>query len=354
MSHPLPPLPNAQYPSADEVDLYLKQRYIKTPRLVRLIRLLRKDHTNAGLRYDVYTLADELYTSTLYDWIDELFFLGFIWYSDSDPHSASVHQAKRTAPEASIFEHLQPETYSLQFATVRLYLRFISYHKIRCVLSGCIQTLCSIPPLNKVAPYTFDFDLTAARTEDIHAASMIAACDAYALSDPSPMKMRRTHLTWPALFSYGTWRRLELRAEAALVTVPDPIASQPTCGDTMLHTDESASRNPATYETGLAIGVHGRREAGASLIKARTMKAWATGVLKWAEDQWGGRVWCEPDMNWVVNVAAGGYLVAQETAPREEGEQSINPTIYEIVDEVNATTGAAAYDGLGEFENTWT
>lgn len=328
------------------------------PRFIRLIRQLRKDHTNAALRHEVYALADELYTRTLYDWIDELFSLGLVWYTSSNPDSDSMHQAKRAATEVPIREQTSAQTPYLQFATVRLYCRFVCYHEIRCALCGCIQTLCSIPPPPKATLPTLDFDLTAAQSEDIHAANMIASCDVYALSDPSPMKMRRTRLVWPALFAYGTWRRLEFRAEAALATALDPIASQTIYGDTMLHNNGSASQNSATDEIRAGIAVHDGEEggAGSNLVRARTMKAWAAGVLKWSEDKWSGRVWREPDMNWVVSVAAGEELVAKATVPQEKGEEegrNIDPKIYEIIDGVNATTNAEVGDDLGGFETTW-
>lgn len=304
----MPPLPHPQFPRIDEVELYVKQRHIKLPRLVRLVTNLRDDHTNASLRHEVYLLAEELYNSTLEDWIDELFTLGHLEWSHDKPNVADAPSVPQTVPGipwAQPWAQLSPlPMSSIHFSTSRLYVRFVAYYELRCILSGCIQTICSIPAPHNATPPTAIFDLAATQAEDIHAASMIAACDNYAASDPSPMRMRPLKITVPALYSYGSWHRLELQAAngAAAATDPTSVLSQfPS-----LDSSDDASQHSDALDFRATLGAFVGDEADLVVTQARAMKSWVMSKLTWAECHWGGRSWRYADLDWLAVVLAAG------------------------------------------------
>lgn len=331
LSHPLPPLPNPQYPRADEVELYNKHRNIKIPGLIHLIRQLRNDHANIPLRHQVYALADELYNTTLQDWIDDLFDLRLIQWSFSDHNSSNQHFPQPAAGAPSIEDSLSSMP-SLQFSTSRLFVRFLAYQEMRCVLAGCIQTICSIPEPPYASPTAVTFDLAAAQAEDIRAASMIAACDSYAVSDSSPLKMRQAIIAWPALFSYGSWRRLELRAAEVVASTVDPSSATSNFdyqafdyddADNFLHYSVLGELS-AVSDAFDAVG------AEHELSHARAMKAWVLNKLHWLKKTWAARVWTEADLNWLLDVAAGADLVPmQQPLAQQPGE--VEQTIRETV-----------------------
>jgi hypothetical protein len=317
LSHPLPPLPHPQYPRADEVDLYNKHRQIKVPGLVHLIRQLRNDHANLVLRHQVFALAVELYKTTLNDWIRQLFDLHLLRWSFGDQppmgHDSTIEQLQATIP-------------SLRFSTSRLYMRFLIYHEMRCILSGCIQMICSIPYPPYSTPTAATFDLAAAQAEDLRAASMIAACDEYAVSDSSPLNMRQQHLAGSALFSYGSWRRLELRASEDVTTMGESTLKTATgtfpCPP-FNDIDSTVPQNPLHT----VLDLSGCATMDYELNHARAMKSWVLKKLHWSSRTWGSRTWTESDLNWLVDIAAGADLQRPSSRDPANGEK----TIYETV-----------------------
>lgn len=312
LAHALPPLADPQYPRANEVELYIKRRYIKVPRFVRLLRQLRHDNSNEKLRYQVISLAKWMYGQTLEDWVEEVFDQGLARYSERHHMPTTDVETSTHTVTGSSDDRPYPAVPAIHFTTSRLYLRFLSYHELRCVLAGCIQTLCSIPSPSGATIPRCPFDINEARKHDIHAASMIAACEDYALNDPSPMKMRLSQLTWPLIYSYGTWHRLGQRYEADLLATALPLAlsNNFTSTDQWQSLDRYRDMGIVNGELLVMNSSAADAESRAGLEMARCMKAWTVDMLEKSAAHWGNRSWQGDQLDWLVRVLAGGDIVS--------------------------------------------
>lgn len=182
------------YPNAEYVDHFNKIRYIKLPRLIHLIRVLLQSPVDHVTQAKAIALATELYIPTLDHWLAECYASGLI--------ASNEHKTLDVIPAAIC---LTP----LTFRSSRIFTRFIQYHSLRTILSGCTQTLTDICP--RLASQHPAFNPSAVTQTDIYSASQLAACWDYVSQDPSPLRARQLFYNWPLIFSFGTWCRLEAR-----------------------------------------------------------------------------------------------------------------------------------------------
>ena len=269
----MPQLRGAHYPHAEEVDLFIKTRWIKLPRLIRLVRQLSQDVGDKAVLIEAITLADDLFLPTLDDWLAECFERGLIkFFAEPD-----------TLPPQPVHLPTAIQYTQLEFSSCRLFLRYVAYHDLRVVVSGCIQMLNEVCCHSLGQPPPFD-SLTAEQV-DQYSALQVASCAAYVLDDPSVMRLRQLQYNWPLAYSYSAWSRIEERimAKADFRTIEDiQLASTAT---EMMYWIVDHVNKP------------GFNLAGQEVTKKGVYWHFST------EGQWN-----EPRLRWLSGVLSGGML----------------------------------------------
>ena len=145
-------------------------------------------------------------------------------------------------------------------------MRFTAYYELRCLICGCILTLCDLSADSR-SPLISGFDASAVAEQDTYAARQIAACEEWALEDASPLRFRVMWLFMPVLYALGSWQRLTLRANN-----------------------------------------NGQQQQQQQEKLAHGMEQWSLNFIRAFEGRWGGRPWTPATIKHFHRVLIGGDL----------------------------------------------
>lgn len=171
---------------------HVKFCVIKIPRLVRLVKQVRKSPTDTKAWEQATNLAKEVYVNPFEPWFFDALSKGIITIAPSTLENSQY-----------------PLQHAFNFKALFAYLYCIQFSYLRNIVCGLILALAEISEI-KLSAYSFNVNVIAA--DDVQSAQDIAMCTEYAMKSAILIPVNSVRQLFPLDTSFGAWDRLESRS----------------------------------------------------------------------------------------------------------------------------------------------